>query len=73
MSHALLIAFVLFATAMFFTRGQGNRRGPMTFTGAAMFQWVNVKGRAAAGLALSGLYGRMMPQCAMREKGFPSS
>jgi threonine/homoserine/homoserine lactone efflux protein len=24
--------------------GQDNRRGPMTFTGAAMFQWVNVKG-----------------------------
>ena len=23
---------------------QANRRGPMTFTGAAMFQWVNVKG-----------------------------
>ncbi len=26
------------------TPGQDNRRGPMTFTGAAMFQWVNVKG-----------------------------
>jgi threonine/homoserine/homoserine lactone efflux protein len=24
--------------------GQHNRRGPMTFWGAAMFQWVNVKG-----------------------------
>jgi threonine/homoserine/homoserine lactone efflux protein len=24
--------------------GQDNRRGPMTFLGAAMFQWVNVKG-----------------------------
>src|SRR5204863_7631636 len=24
--------------------GQGNRRGPMTFLGAAMFQWVNAKG-----------------------------
>jgi threonine/homoserine/homoserine lactone efflux protein len=24
--------------------GQDNRRGPMTFWGAAMFQWVNVKG-----------------------------
>ena len=23
---------------------QDNRRGPMTFWGAAMFQWVNVKG-----------------------------
>ena len=26
------------------TPGQDNRRGPMTFWGAAMFQWVNVKG-----------------------------
>jgi threonine/homoserine/homoserine lactone efflux protein len=26
------------------TSGQDNRRGPMTFWGAAMFQWVNVKG-----------------------------
>ena len=115
--------------------GKANARGPMTFWGAAMFQWVNVKGWvmaigyitayaaiagfpwniaiqsavmlifggtvvarlgagrqlaaaaselpeggaglqyrhgfAAAGLALSGLHGRMMPQCAMREKGFP--
>jgi threonine/homoserine/homoserine lactone efflux protein len=27
--------------------GQDNRRGPMTFWGAAMFQWVNVKGWVA--------------------------
>ena len=117
--------------------GQDNRRGPMTFWGAAMFQWVNVKGwvmvigtitayaaiagfpwniviqvgaepvdgrgvdhdlgavrqlaaaapdlaaggaglqyrhgAAAAGLALSGLHGRMMPHRAMREDGFPLS
>jgi threonine/homoserine/homoserine lactone efflux protein len=26
------------------TPGQDNRRGPMTFWGAVMFQWVNVKG-----------------------------
>ena len=26
------------------TPGHDNRRGPMTFWGAAMFQWVNVKG-----------------------------
>ena len=26
------------------TAGQDNRRGPMTFWGAAMFQWINVKG-----------------------------
>jgi threonine/homoserine/homoserine lactone efflux protein len=26
------------------TSGQDNRRGPMTFRGAAMFQWINVKG-----------------------------
>ena len=115
--------------------GQDNRRGPMTFWGAAMFQWVNAKGwvmvigtitayaaiatfpwniaiqvgaepdagggflhrlgpvrqcaaagpdlaeggaglqyrhgGAAAGLALSGLHGRMMPHRAMRETGFP--
>ena len=24
--------------------GQGNRRGPMTFWGAAVFQWINAKG-----------------------------
>jgi threonine/homoserine/homoserine lactone efflux protein len=26
------------------TPAQDSRRGPMTFTGAAMFQWINVKG-----------------------------
>ena len=26
------------------TPDQDNRRGPMTFWGAALFQWVNVKG-----------------------------
>jgi threonine/homoserine/homoserine lactone efflux protein len=26
------------------TPGQDNRRGPMTFWGAVLFQWVNVKG-----------------------------
>src|SRR3978361_876587 len=26
------------------TSGQDNSRGPMTFWGAAMFQWINVKG-----------------------------
>jgi threonine/homoserine/homoserine lactone efflux protein len=26
------------------TSGQDNQRGPMTFWGAAMFQWINVKG-----------------------------
>ena len=114
---------------------QDNRRGPMTFWGAAVFQWVNVKGwvivigtitayaaiasfpwniviqtsislvvgalatvawalfgsalrpvlrspaggaglqhrhgRAAPGLALSGLHGRMMRSSAMRDEGFP--
>jgi threonine/homoserine/homoserine lactone efflux protein len=25
-------------------RGEGDRRGPMTFWGAAMFQWINAKG-----------------------------
>ncbi len=28
-------------------------------------------GAIAAGLALPGLHGRMMPQCAMRDEGFP--
>ena len=115
--------------------GEETGRGPMTFWGAAMFQWVNVKGwvmvigtitayaaiasfplehrdpgpdllcdgrgldhdldavrqlaapaadlaarraglqsrhgRAAAGLALPGLHGRMRPRRAMREAGFP--
>ena len=117
------------------TPGQDNERGPMTFWGAAMFQWVNVKGwvmvigtitayaaiasfpwniaiqaalslvhgsavvaglgavrqraaaasdlaaggaglqhrdgRAAAGLALSGLHGRMMPHRAMQKRVSP--
>jgi threonine/homoserine/homoserine lactone efflux protein len=37
-----LAAVIAFAEPV--TPGQDNRRGPMTFTGAAMFQWVNVKG-----------------------------
>ena len=115
--------------------GEDNRRGPMTFWGAAMFQWINVKGwvmvigtitayaaiagfpwniaiqaadqprrwarsrpdlgavrqraaagpdlraggaglqyrdgAAAAGLALSGLHGRMMPHRAMQKRVSP--
>jgi threonine/homoserine/homoserine lactone efflux protein len=116
--------------------GQENQRGPMTFWGAAVFQWVNVKGwvmvigtitaysaiasfpwniiiqtaisllmgalstvtwalfgsalrpvltspravraflqyrdgSAAAGIALSGLHGRMMPQRAMQKRVSP--
>ncbi len=117
------------------TPDQDNARGPMTFWGAAMFQWINVKGwvmvigtitayagiasfpwniviqvaaqpvagntvllglgavrqraaaapdlargraglqhrhgAAAAGLALPGVHGRMMPHRAMPETGFP--
>src|SRR5580704_16357357 len=37
----LAVAIALSGTA---TTGQDNARGPMTFWGAAMFQWVNVKG-----------------------------
>ena len=43
------IAYLLYlATAIAMSgpavSGQDNRRGPMTFWGAAMFQWINVKG-----------------------------
>jgi threonine/homoserine/homoserine lactone efflux protein len=43
------IAYLLYlaaaiATSGPVTSGQDNRRGPMTFWGAAMFQWINVKG-----------------------------
>ena len=43
------IAYLIYLAAMIalaepVTPGQDNRRGPMTFWGAAMFQWVNVKG-----------------------------
>jgi threonine/homoserine/homoserine lactone efflux protein len=37
----LAVAIAMSGTA---TTGQDNARGPMTFWGAAMFQWVNVKG-----------------------------
>ncbi|SHJ99529.1 Threonine/homoserine/homoserine lactone efflux protein [Bradyrhizobium lablabi] len=37
----LAIVIAMSGTA---TTGQDNLRGPMTFWGAAMFQWVNVKG-----------------------------
>jgi threonine/homoserine/homoserine lactone efflux protein len=37
----LAVAIAMSRTA---TTGQDNARGPMTFWGAAMFQWVNVKG-----------------------------
>jgi threonine/homoserine/homoserine lactone efflux protein len=37
----LAVAIAMSGTA---TAGQDNARGPMTFWGAAMFQWVNVKG-----------------------------
>jgi threonine/homoserine/homoserine lactone efflux protein len=37
----LAVAIAMSGTA---TTGQDNTRGPMTFWGAAMFQWVNVKG-----------------------------
>ncbi len=43
------IAYLLYLAAAIATSGpvtssQDNRRGPMTFWGAAMFQWINVKG-----------------------------
>ncbi len=124
-AYLVYLAFVI-AMSGAVVPGQDNRRGPMTFWGAALFQWVNVKGwvmaigiitaysaiagfpwniaiqaalmfvmarpvvaglgifrqfaaadpdlaqggaglqyrdgRAAAGLALSGLHGRMMPR-----------
>jgi threonine/homoserine/homoserine lactone efflux protein len=37
----LAVAIAMSGTA---TTGQDNARGPMTFWGAVMFQWVNVKG-----------------------------
>jgi threonine/homoserine/homoserine lactone efflux protein len=43
------IAYLIYLAAAIATSGpvksgQDNRRGPMTFWGAAMFQWINVKG-----------------------------
>src|SRR5258707_3853331 len=42
------IAYLLYLAAAIAMSGpvsaQDNRRGPMTFWGAAMFQWINVKG-----------------------------
>ena len=41
--YLLYLAFAI-ATSGSVSPGQDNRRGPMTFWGAALFQWVNVKG-----------------------------
>jgi len=43
------IAYLIYLAAVIamsgaVTPGEDNRRGPMTFWGAALFQWVNVKG-----------------------------
>ena len=43
------VAYLVYLAAMIamsgpVTPGQDNGRGPMTFWGAALFQWVNVKG-----------------------------
>src|SRR6195256_5004449 len=43
------VAYLVYLAAVIAMSGavtpdQDNRRGPMTFWGAAMFQWVNVKG-----------------------------
>jgi threonine/homoserine/homoserine lactone efflux protein len=40
----LIYLAAIIAMAEPVTPGQDNRRGPMTFWGAAVFQWVNVKG-----------------------------
>jgi threonine/homoserine/homoserine lactone efflux protein len=40
----LIYLAVVIAMSKPVTPGQDNRRGPMTFWGAAVFQWVNVKG-----------------------------
>jgi threonine/homoserine/homoserine lactone efflux protein len=40
----LIYLAVVIAMSGSVTPGQDNRRGPMTFWGAAVFQWVNVKG-----------------------------
>ena len=42
-AYLLYLAFAI-ATSGSVSPGQDNRRGPMTFWGAALFQWVNVKG-----------------------------
>ena len=42
-AYLIYLAFVI-ATSGSVTPGQDNQRGPMTFWGAALFQWVNVKG-----------------------------
>jgi threonine/homoserine/homoserine lactone efflux protein len=40
----LIYLAVAIATSGPVKPGQDNRRGPMTFWGAAMFQWINIKG-----------------------------
>jgi threonine/homoserine/homoserine lactone efflux protein len=40
----LIYLAAIIAMAEPVTPGQDNRRGPMTFWGAAVFQWINVKG-----------------------------
>jgi threonine/homoserine/homoserine lactone efflux protein len=40
----LIYLAIVIAMSKPVTPGQDNRRGPMTFWGAAVFQWVNVKG-----------------------------
>jgi len=42
-AYLLYLAFAI-ATSGSVSPGQDNQRGPMTFWGAALFQWVNVKG-----------------------------
>ena len=42
-AYLLYLAFAI-ATSGAVSPGQDNQRGPMTFWGAALFQWVNVKG-----------------------------
>jgi threonine/homoserine/homoserine lactone efflux protein len=42
-AYLLYLAFAI-ATSGSVSPGQDNQRGPMTFWGAVLFQWVNVKG-----------------------------
>ena len=73
MSHSLLLAFVLFATVMmFFTPGPNNI---MLLSSGQTYGFrptiPHIYGGSAAGLALSGLHGRMMPQRAMPKRVSP--
>ena len=56
MSHSLLLAFVLFATVMFFTPGPNNIMLLSSGLTHGFRPWVKARGWVMAGLLLASLY-----------------